>query len=123
MNAPFQTPIITCDRPVGLTGTNRYWLAAAGLLAIVLVIPFVLVDVPPVLDYPNHLARYFVLAHPDDAILSRMYDIRWAILPNLGMDVLGAALLRLTDLHVGGRILLAMSLLAPVLGAVMYHRA
>jgi hypothetical protein len=95
----------------------------AALLAIVLVIPFLLVDVPPVLDYPNHLARYFVLAHPDDPVLSRMYEIRWAILPNLGMDVLGAALLRVTDLHVGGRILLAVSLLAPVLGAALYHRA
>jgi hypothetical protein len=123
MNAPPQAPNVTGDRSSDRSAIGWRWLVAAGLLAVVLVIPFVLVDVPPVLDYPNHLARYFVLAHPDDPVLSRMYEIRWTILPNLGMDVAGAALLRMTDLHVGGRILLAVSLLAPVLGAVTYHRA
>lgn len=123
MNAPLQASDPARERPPGRHSIDWRWLLTAALLAIVLMIPFVLVDVPPVLDYPNHLARYFVLAHPDDPVLSRMYEISWAILPNLGMDVLGAALLRVTDLHVAGRILLAMSLLAPVLGAALYHRA
>jgi hypothetical protein len=100
----------------------RSWLGAAVALAIVLAVPFFLVDVPPVLDYPNHLARYFILAHPDDAILSQMYAPHWTILPNLGMDAVGAALLRATDVHVGGRILLALSLFAPVVGVVVYSR-
>lgn len=103
--------------------TNWRWLLAAGLLACLLAYPLVLVDVPPVLDYPNHLARYFLLAHPDDPVTSRMYETHWTILPNLGMDIAGAALLRVTDLHVGGRLLLAASLLLPVIGAVAYHRA
>jgi hypothetical protein len=103
-------------------GDSRLWYLAAFALTVVLAIPFFLVDVPPVLDYPNHLARYFVLAHPDDAILSHMYAPHWTILPNLGMDVIGAALVRMTDVHVGGRILLALSLFAPVIGAVVYHR-
>lgn len=98
------------------------WFAALAALILTLTVPFALVDVPPVLDYPNHLARYFVLAHPDDVVLSRMYQPHWAILPNLGMDILGALVLRITDVHVGGRILLALSLLAPVLGTAIYHR-
>lgn len=101
---------------------GRLWHVAAMALMIILAIPFFLVDVPPVLDYPNHLARYFVLAHPDDAILSRMYAPHWAILPNLGMDAIGAAMLRVADVHVGGRILLALSLFAPVIGVAVYHR-
>ena len=32
------------------------------------------------------------------------------------MDVIGAAMLRVTNAHVGGRILLALSLFAPVIG-------
>ncbi|WP_022723709.1 hypothetical protein [Rhodopseudomonas sp. B29] len=98
------------------------WFAAAAALAVVLLLPFLLVDVPPVLDYPNHLARYFVLAHPDDPILSQFYAPHWRILPNLGMDVIGAALLKVSSVHVGGRILLASSLLMPMIGAVVYHR-
>jgi hypothetical protein len=101
---------------------NRFWLVGAVVLVIVLAIPFFLVDLPPVQDYPNHLARYFVLTHPDDPILSQMYAPHWAILPNLGMDAIGVALLRVTDVHVGGRILLALSLFAPVVGVAVYSR-
>ncbi|MGJ5180726.1 hypothetical protein ACQR16_26190 [Bradyrhizobium oligotrophicum] len=104
-------------------GMIRLWALSALALAVVLAVPFLLVDVPPVLDYPNHLARLFVLAHPDDPVLSQMYAPNWRILPNLGMDVIGVALLRFTDVHVGGRLLLALSLFAPLAGVVAYHRA
>ncbi|GLH80111.1 hypothetical protein SSBR45G_50200 [Bradyrhizobium sp. SSBR45G] len=93
------------------------------MLATVLALPFLLVDVPPVLDYPNHLARLFVLAHPGDPVLSQMYAPNWRILPNLGIDLIGVALLRVTDVHVGGRLLLALSLFTPLAGVVAYHRA
>ncbi|SEH96917.1 hypothetical protein [Tardiphaga sp. OK245] len=111
-----------CHAPKG-RGPTGLWALAALALAISLALPFLLVDVPPVLDYPNHLARYFVLAHPDDSVLSQMVMTRWRILPNLGMDVLGAGLLRITPVHVGGRLLLALSLFAPIIGVVVYHRA
>lgn len=103
-------------------GLDWRWIMAAGLLAIVLAAPFGLVDVPPVLDYPNHLARYFVLAHPNDPVISLMYAPRWGIQPNLGMDIIGAAVLRITDVYVGGKFLLALSLFAPVIGVMAYHR-
>jgi hypothetical protein len=106
----------------GILG-RRGWLAAVLLLAIVSLAPLLVVDVPAVLDYPNHLARYFILANPGDPILSRMYAARWAVLPNLGMDVLGAALLAMTPAHVGGRILLGLSLISPMVGAIIYARA
>lgn len=99
-----------------------WWMSACALAA-ALAIPFFLVDVPPVLDYPNHLARYFVLAHPDDPVLSQMYAPHWAILPNLGLDVLGMVLLKSIDVHVAGRLLLALSLFAPIAGAMLYSRA
>jgi hypothetical protein len=104
-------------------GPDPLWLAAALALAVTLAVPFFLIDLPPVLDYPNHLARYFVLAHPDDPVLARMYAPRWAILPNIGVDVIGAALLKWTDPYLGGRLLLALSLFAPVAGVVAYSRA
>jgi hypothetical protein len=100
----------------------RWWLLAALALTIALALPLLLVDVPPVLDYPNHLARIFVLAHPHDPVLSQFYAPHWRIVPNLGMDVLGLALLKVLPVHVGGRLLLALSLLAPVIGVVVYHR-
>ena len=101
---------------------DTLWWLAAVTLAVVLAVPFFLVDVPPVLDYPNHLARYFVLAHPDDPYLSQIYQPQWRLVPNTGMDALGAVLLKLTSVHVGGRMLLALSLFAPVIGVIAYHR-
>ncbi|WP_456776903.1 hypothetical protein [Bradyrhizobium sp. USDA 4369] len=107
----------------GPRSMRRLWSLVALSLVVLLSVPFLLVDVPPVLDYPNHLARLFVLAHPEDPVLSQMYGPNWRILPNLGMDVIGAALLRVTDVHVGGRLLLALALFAPLIGVVAYHRA
>src|ERR1019366_8806290 len=74
---------------------NSVWLAALA----VLLLPFLLVDVPPVLDYPNHLARIFVLAHPDDPILARFYAPNWHITPNLGFDPIAMLLLRVLPVH------------------------
>jgi hypothetical protein len=106
-------------------GIHRAWAWAAVALAIAAVslAPFALVDVPAVLDYPNHLARFYLLAHPDDPILSKMYAPHWALLPNVGLDLVGQALLRVLPTYVGGRVLLALSLLAPLIGVVVYARA
>ena len=105
-----------------MSATRPFWLAATALILISL-IPFFVVDVPAVLDYPNHLARIFVLAHPDDPILSHFYAPHWRILPNLGFDILGIAVLKALPVHVGGRALLAASMIAPVLGVFAYARA
>jgi hypothetical protein len=99
------------------------WPAAALLIVAVSLAPFVVVDVPAVLDYPNHLARFYILAHPHDPILSKMYAPHWSILPNVGMDVVGDALLRVLPPQLGGRLILALSLLAPLAGATLYARA
>lgn len=104
-------------------GTSWAWPVAAVLGALILLAPFLVVDVPAVLDYPNHLARFFILAHTADPVLSRIYAPHWAPLPNLGMDLIGQALLRVMPPHVAGRLLLAASLLAPPVGAALYARA
>ena len=121
MNAPFADNMLQ-GASRAAHGPGPLWWLTACALAVALAIPFFLVDVPPVLDYPNHLARYFVLAHPGDPVLSQMYSPRWGLIPNLGMDLLGAGLLKIVDVHAGGRLLLALSAFAPVIGAVVYSR-
>jgi hypothetical protein len=115
--------VLTGAATRGIRRPKRLRAIATLALAIVLMIPLLSVDVPPVLDYPNHLARIFVLAHPDDPVLSQMYAPHWRIVPNLGIDVIGTGLLKFADVHTGGRMLLALSLLAPVIGVTLYHRA
>jgi hypothetical protein len=101
----------------------RVWIVCGVLLAVVLLLPFFMVDVPPVLDYPNHLAGFYILAHPADPALSRFYAPRWALLPNIATDLLGVGLLQVLPVHIAGRIVLATALLAPVVGTIVYARA
>jgi hypothetical protein len=91
---------------------------ALALLCLVLVAPLLVVDVPPLLDYPNHLARAVVLAFG-----SSMYAPHWAIIPDLGTDLVLPPLLRVLPVHVAGRIVVACAVLLPVLGTVAYSRA
>ncbi|MCW5698041.1 MAG: hypothetical protein KIS96_15075 [Bauldia sp.] len=102
---------------------GRIWWAAFALVAALLAVPFFLVAVPPVLDYPNHLARLTVLAFPDDPALAAMYEPTWRLVPNLAIDLVGPPLVRLLPVHVAGRMLLALAAFLPFAGAVALHRA
>ena len=116
---PAALPVPSSDPP----GASLFRLASL-LVASLLLLPLLSTDVPPLLDYPNHLARFWILAHAaSDPVLSRIYAAHWAVLPNLGTDVLATLLLQWLPLHVAGRMVLAAVLLLPVTGAVAYHRA
>jgi hypothetical protein len=90
-------------------------------LAVVLA-PLLVIDVPPLLDYPNHLARAYVLSG-DDPLLRHFYQPHWALIPNLGLDLLLPQLMTWLPVHVAGRLILAFSLVLPVIGVVAYSRA
>ncbi len=93
------------------------------LLCAILAAPLLLVDVPPLLDYPNHLARLFLASSgAGDPVLGRMFVSRWAIIPNLAADLIAPPLFLLFPVHVVGRLLIALGVLLPVLGTVAYHR-
>jgi hypothetical protein len=90
----------------------------------VLVAPLLVVDVPPLLDYPNHLGRAFVLASlPQDAVLTWFYAPHWSVIPNLAFDLVAPPLIQILPVHVAGRLLIATAVLLPVLGAVAYNVA
>jgi hypothetical protein len=100
------------------------WWSTLVVLCGTLLMPLAVVDVPPLLDYPNHLARAYALAWgQQDAFLSRMYAPHWAIIPNLAVDLVLPPLLWIMPVHVAGRILLAVALLLPVIGTVLYSNA
>ena len=104
-----------------LSQTPIAWWSTLIVLCSTLLMPLAAVDVPPLLDYPNHLARAYALAWgQQDAFLSRMYAPHWAIIPNLAVDLVLPPLLWIMPVHIAGRILLAATLLLPVIGTVLY---
>ena len=104
--------------------TRGAWWAGVGLLSAVLLAPLLITDVPPLLDYPNHLARFVLLAAgADDPTLGPIFTPHWAIIPNLATDAIAPPLLRLLPVHVAGRCLLGGILLLNAAGVIALHRA
>jgi hypothetical protein len=84
------------------------------ILAAMLLAPIWIVAFPPLLDYPNHLARAFVLAHLNDSNFSfpQFYRADWGAYPYLGMDASLAVLGRLLPIETAGRVYLSLCVLA-----------
>jgi hypothetical protein len=72
-------------------GSRRCWLALAsyGVVFGLLAVPIMSVVVPPLVDYPNHLARMHILAaYADSPALQANYIIAWKLSPYLAMDLI-----------------------------------
>src|SRR5208283_1104016 len=84
--------------------------------AVLLLLPIWSVAFPPLLDYPNHLARAFVLLHLHDPhfSFSQWYRADWGLYPYLGMDASLAVLGRIFPIEMAGRVFLSLcALLLP----------
>ena len=100
------------------------WWVTLVVLSVALLIPLSIADVPPILDYPNHLARLVLLAAgPDDPELGRIFTPHWAVTPDLAIDLIGPPLLHVLTVHIVGRMLLGGTLLLNLAGVVTLHRA
>ncbi|SDB72003.1 hypothetical protein [Belnapia rosea] len=99
------------------------WLVCFGAL-LVLLAPLFITEMPPLLDYPNHLARTYLLAFgQQDPVLSTMYAQDWRIIPNLAIDVVMTALVTVLPLHVAGRVMLGLILVLNYAAIILYSRS
>lgn len=78
---------------------TRWFVAAIILLAFV---PLLYPAIPPLVDLPGHMGRFRVeldLAHSPD--LQRYYTFKWALIGNLGVDLLILPMAKLFGLELG----------------------
>jgi hypothetical protein len=100
------------DRPL------PWWVGLAFML-LALNVPLLATTVPPLTDYPNHLARCYLLAFgQSDPVLSQMFSAHWQIIPNIAVDLLLPMLMHVFSPLTAGRIVLGLCLLLPTSGAV-----
>jgi hypothetical protein len=93
-------------------------------LVAVLLAPLFLTEMPPLLDYPNHLARMEILCRlPGDADLAKIYGTNWRIVPNIGIDLTMPAVTYVLPLMASGKIFVALALILPLAGVIALHRA
>lgn len=107
-------------------GSRTPWfvLCMHGLLFCISQIPLWATHTPPLLDYPNHLARMHVLAHTaSSSILQQFYEVHWAVLPNLAMDLVVPGLTHFIPLEVAGKIFITLTLLLLYTGTIFLHHA
>ena len=100
------------------------WLCLC-LSLIVLAVPVFSVPMPPLLDYPNHWARLWLLSGGiDHRPMSRMYEVAWSnSWSNIGIDLMGASVGRLIGASALAPLLLFVSAVLPPLGAAVQNRA
>lgn len=83
---------------------ERRWFLA--LLLILSAIPLLWPETPPLVDVPGHMARYRVqLELGQSADLQRYFEFQWALIGNLGVDLLVIPLERLVGLETAVKII------------------
>ena len=94
------------------------------VLFAVAMIPILAAPVMPLIDFYDHVARFFALAHlaPGSA-LAHFYRAHWTLIPDIGVDVIGVPILGVLRPLLGAKAI-AILILAVLYSGVLYcHRA
>jgi hypothetical protein len=102
----------------------RWFVLTALILAAVLLVPFATTPIPPLLDFPNHVAEMYVIAHAaTDPILAKFFSIHWTVVANSGVELVMPILLRWFPLWDTGRVFAMLAVLLPLAGTIAFSRA
>jgi hypothetical protein len=93
-----------------------------GILFVAALLPLGFVDVIPMTDYPNHLARMHLLAAAGTPDANPFYDITWKLYPNLAADLLVPQFARLMSVETALKLFLGLSQFLIVTGAIAIER-
>ena len=94
-----------------VTPPSGWWTSSwyIAFLAIVSVIPLIYPTVPPLIDLMGHMGRYRVqLADPSSPLLTQYFSFRWALMGNLGVDLLIIPFAKLFGLELGVKLIVMM---------------
>ena len=69
-------------------------------------------------DYPNHLARMYLLVSSGTATQNPYYDVKWGFYPNLAMDILVPLLAHLVSVELATKFFYIFSALLVVTGSL-----
>src|SRR5438270_11880266 len=90
---------------------------------LVAALPILITATPPLLDYPNHLARMHIeAAYRDSPLLRQFYALDWRPIPNLAMDLVVPPLARIMPLAWAGKAFLLAIFLLMAGGTAALHR-
>jgi hypothetical protein len=86
--------------------------------------PLMVTPVLPLIDFYDHLARFYILAHVgSNTLLQNHYAAHWVLMPDIGTDILSTPLLRLLPPLVAAHIIAAAIMAILYSGVLYFHRA
>ncbi len=78
----------------------------------------------PLVDYPTHLARMYILSHhANDGFLSNIYELSLLPRPNLGMDLIVFVLAKFVSVETASRTFVVFSMAITLSGVAILNRA
>jgi hypothetical protein len=116
---------MTSPAPASPFEPRPFWAHPALLAALVLAaaVPLLWPETPPLVDLPGHLGRYRVqLGIDQSAALARYYGFEWALIGNLGVDLLVEPLARLFGLELAVKIIVTAIPMLTVAGFLLTAR-
>jgi hypothetical protein len=117
-------PAITGETPQASAAELKTYYAMLLIVFFIILVPIWIVDYPGMVDYPNHLARCYILAHyHDNPVLQQRYILDHSPIPNLAIDLIVTPLLRIIPLIAAGKIFLSIAAALYVLGCSAVGRA
>ncbi|HEY1145203.1 MAG TPA: hypothetical protein VGE84_02570 [Allosphingosinicella sp.] len=119
MTASHSAPPGHADQPIG------YWQNPAIIAALILMaaVPLVVPGIAPLTDLPGHMGRYRVeldLAH--SPALQQFYQFKWALIGNLGIDLLVVPLAKIFGLELAVKLIVASIAPLTVAGFLLVAR-
>src|SRR5438046_5371223 len=93
-------------------------LILVGSLFVISVAPVLLVRIPAMIDYVNHLARMHLLVDAAGGRPNPAYQIDWRLYPNLAVDLIVPMLTRFVSVETAARLFLLASQTLVVSGAI-----
>jgi hypothetical protein len=99
-------------------------IALIAVLLTVALIPLFICSPLPLADYPNHLARMYIISSlPHSPILQRYYEVHWQLIPNLAIDLIVPQLARFMPVERAMLIFTGLTLALLVAGCFAVHRS
>ena len=87
-------------------------------------LPLLFVRILPAVDYPDHLARIYILAHGMQLPgYAQFYHPNWAFLPNLAFDMAMVPLAKILPIALAGRVFLCLVFGLTIYGGARLNRS
>lgn len=124
LSEKYETAGVVLTNGERLRGLTRFEFVVALVVSIaLLLLPLTVVEYPPFLDYPFHLARIQIL-HNWNTIpeFRQWYEIQSPILPNIGFDSVALVLANFMSVQTAGLVFIGLTNVVTLTGVIFLHR-